>query len=60
MATLFYVILKHIKYWHLNPDQDVSDPAKSPDPLDDFPNTNSHAANGVNGESKRSHGVHNV
>ncbi|KAF8605051.1 putative aquaporin 1 [Ceratobasidium sp. AG-I] len=34
MATLFYSFLKHIKYWRLNPDQDINDPARSPpDPL---------------------------
>ncbi|CAE6421798.1 unnamed protein product [Rhizoctonia solani] len=34
MATLFYSFLKHIKYWRLNPDQDVADPKMSPpDPL---------------------------
>ncbi|CCO26705.1 Aquaporin-1 [Rhizoctonia solani AG-1 IB] len=35
MATLFYGFLKHIKYWKLNPDQDVADPKMSPpDPLE--------------------------
>ncbi|KAG9104418.1 Aquaporin-4 [Ceratobasidium sp. 370] len=34
IATLFYSFLKHIKYWRLNPDQDVPDPKMSPpDPL---------------------------
>ncbi|CAE6521950.1 unnamed protein product [Rhizoctonia solani] len=34
MATLFYSFLKHIKYWRLNPDQDIADPKRSPpDPL---------------------------
>ncbi|CCO35011.1 Aquaporin AltName: Full=BfWC1 [Rhizoctonia solani AG-1 IB] len=34
MATLLYSFLKHIKYWKLNPDQDVHDPKMSPpDPL---------------------------
>ncbi|KAG8735855.1 hypothetical protein FRC12_017877 [Ceratobasidium sp. 428] len=31
IATLLYSFLKHIKYWHLNPDQDVSDPSQSPE-----------------------------
>ncbi|KAG8697295.1 Aquaporin-4 [Ceratobasidium sp. 394] len=30
IATLLYSVLKHIKYWRLNPDQDVSDPKSSP------------------------------
>ncbi|CEL63037.1 Aquaporin-1 OS=Saccharomyces cerevisiae (strain Lalvin EC1118 / Prise de mousse) GN=AQY1 PE=2 SV=1 [Rhizoctonia solani AG-1 IB] len=30
MATLLYSFLKHIKYWKLNPDQDVHDPKMSP------------------------------
>ncbi|KAF8602330.1 putative aquaporin 1 [Ceratobasidium sp. AG-I] len=30
MATAFYSVLKHIRYWQLNPEQDVSDPKKSP------------------------------
>ncbi|QRV76085.1 aquaporin, Major intrinsic protein family [Ceratobasidium sp. AG-Ba] len=34
IATLFYAFLKHIKYWRLNPDQDIADPKRSPpDPL---------------------------
>lgn len=31
IATAFYSVLKHIRYWRLNPDQDVSDPKKSPE-----------------------------
>lgn len=31
IATAFYSLLKHIRYWRLNPDQDVSDPKKSPE-----------------------------
>ncbi|QRW08262.1 aquaporin, Major intrinsic protein family [Ceratobasidium sp. AG-Ba] len=35
IATLLYSILKHIKYWRLNPDQDVPDHKLSPaNPLD--------------------------
>ncbi|QRV91888.1 aquaporin, Major intrinsic protein family [Ceratobasidium sp. AG-Ba] len=30
MATALYVILKHIRYWDLNPDQDSQDPKQSP------------------------------
>jgi len=33
LATVFYVILKRIKYWKLNPDQDVEDRQLSPEPL---------------------------
>ncbi|CAE6467126.1 unnamed protein product [Rhizoctonia solani] len=34
MATLLYGFLKHIKYWKINPDQDVADPKMSPaDPI---------------------------
>ena len=31
IATAFYSVLKHIQYWRLNPEQDVSDPKKSPE-----------------------------
>jgi hypothetical protein len=62
MATLFYAFLKHIKYWRLNPDQDVPDPMMSPpDPLARvLSNTDSPAGNGVSGEPKPSHDVHRV
>jgi len=30
LATTIYYMLKQIQYWHLNPDQDVQDPKKSP------------------------------
>ncbi|QRW18938.1 aquaporin, Major intrinsic protein family [Rhizoctonia solani] len=66
MATLFYGFLKHIKYWKLNPDQDVADPKMSPpDPLGNMlsrsrtdddtnvapANTNGYAMNGTNGHA---------
>ncbi|TFK50395.1 aquaporin-like protein [Heliocybe sulcata] len=35
LASLFYAILKHYRYWRLNPDQDTTRPEKSPsDPVD--------------------------
>ncbi|CAE6429273.1 unnamed protein product [Rhizoctonia solani] len=66
MATLFYGFLKHIKYWKLNPDQDVPDPKLSPpDPLENMlsrsrtsdrtdtipAGANGHAMNGTNGHA---------
>jgi len=33
LGTGFYVILKLLPYWKLNPDQATSDPKKSPDPI---------------------------
>ncbi|KDN39551.1 hypothetical protein RSAG8_08707, partial [Rhizoctonia solani AG-8 WAC10335] len=37
LATSFYSFLKHIKYWRLNPDQDIADPRMSPpDPLENM------------------------
>ncbi|KAH7345212.1 aquaporin-like protein [Rhizoctonia solani] len=68
MATLFYSFLKHIKYWKLNPDQDVADPKMSPpNPLDNVLSssrsedthvgTNGHA---MNGHGERKSGVGRV
>ncbi|KAJ7284399.1 putative aquaporin 1 [Mycena rebaudengoi] len=31
LGSAFYAVLKHYKYWTLNPDQATSDPTKSPD-----------------------------
>ncbi|KAG8844571.1 Aquaporin-4 [Tulasnella sp. 330] len=42
LATAFYSLLKHIKYWHINPDQDVPDPkASPPDPINNMLSSNS-------------------
>lgn len=62
MATLFYALLKHIKYWRLNPDQDIPNPEMSPrDPLAKvLSNTRSRAENSVNGETKPTSGDNHV
>ena len=61
MATLFYAFLKHIRYWRLNPDQDVPDPKLSPaDPLATvLSNTRSRNENGF-AEPKPANGVQHV
>ncbi|PFH46013.1 hypothetical protein AMATHDRAFT_77850 [Amanita thiersii Skay4041] len=34
LGAMLYAIIKHLRYWTLNPDQDTPDPAKSPsDPI---------------------------
>jgi aquaporin related protein len=30
LAAAFYIALKHLKYWEVNPDQDSTDASKSP------------------------------
>jgi aquaporin related protein len=38
VATLLYSVLKRIKYWELNPDQDaVADPQEPESPADQLP-----------------------
>jgi len=60
IATLFYSFLKHIKYWRLNPDQDIPDPARSPaDPLATVL-SNSRTENGMTNEPKKANGVQHV
>jgi len=61
MATLFYGLLKHIRYWRLNPDQDIPDPKRSPaDPLGSVAsNTRSYNQNGMT-EPKPADGVEHV
>jgi aquaporin related protein len=62
MATLYYALIKHIKYWRLNPDQDVPDPAMSPpSPFERARSyTGSRPDNRMSGEPKSSHDVDHV
>jgi len=64
IATLFYALLKHIKYWRLNPDQDTPDPKMSPpDPLTNALSTSrSQQDSGVSsvGEPKHGDRIHHV
>ncbi|KAG9014673.1 Aquaporin-4 [Tulasnella sp. 427] len=49
LATFFYSLLKHVKYWTINPGQDVADPRQSPPgPIDTIRAATSGAA-GTNG-----------
>ncbi|KAG8768780.1 Aquaporin-4 [Ceratobasidium sp. 428] len=59
IATLFYGFLKHIKYWRLNPGQDIPDPKLSPpDPLANVLSRSSReGVNGnINGVGEPKHG----
>ncbi|CAE7149355.1 unnamed protein product [Rhizoctonia solani] len=65
LATLFYGFLKHIKYWKLNPDQDVPDPKLSPPgPLEGVlsrSRTNDRTSDthvGANGHTMNGNGEH--
>lgn len=46
VLVVFYSLLKHIKYWQINPGQDNLDPSQSPlDPIDTIRGITSRSGN---------------
>lgn len=61
LATFFYSLLKHVKYWHINPGQDVADPARSPPgPIDTIRAATSQVSGTRMSESTAGNGRHSM